>query len=136
MNLGMRGLERTDESWLVPTDEEIGESIQKAIENLGSNLGDMINDAMGNGWVNYPRRSGWVNYGRSYGGGYSGGGYSSSPYVADYGGQAQRMNAPRRVRSAYSDDLYSTNTSNPIIRRATIRRERFSSQRGRLNQWQ
>ena len=139
MNLGMRGLERTDESWLVPTDEEIGESIQKAIENLGSNLGDMINDAMGSGWVNYPRRSGWVNYGRSYGGyrrSSGGGGYGSSPYVADYGGQAQRMNAPRRVRSANSDDLYSTNTSNPIIRRATIRRERFSSQRGRLNQWQ
>ena len=46
------------------------------------------------------------------------------------------MNTPRGIDVPYSDDLYSINTSNPIIRRATIRRERFSSERGRLNQWQ
>lgn len=135
-NLGLRGLVKMDESWLTPTPEEIGESIEKALREIGDKLDDM-NDALANSYG----RSGYSPWGyRSWGRGSryrsSGGGYSSSPYVADYGGQAQRMNTPRRVRSAYSDDLYSIDTSNPIIRRATIRRERFSSQRGRLNQWQ
>ena len=132
LNTGMRALERTDESWLVPTDEEIGQAIEDAIAAVGEQLGAYADDENGRGWVNYPRRSGWASYGRRGGGG---GGYGSS-YSPSWGGSWQRMNTPRGIDVPYSDDLYSINTSNPIIRRATIRRERFSSERGRLNQWQ
>lgn len=136
INTGMRGLVRVDETWATPTAEEIGKSIEDALEEISDKLDD-INDALGRdgynygGWRNFGRRG----YGRRGGGGY-GRSYGGSSYVADYGGGPQRMNDLSRINSPYADDLYSINTSNPIIRRATIRRERFSSQRGRLNQWQ
>lgn len=139
LNTGMRALERKEDAWFVPTEEEIGQRIEKAVENLGDRMDDLLGGGgNGSGWVNYPRR-GWTNYGRRSGGGYGGGssGYwRGGTWFDNFGGQAQRMNTPRRVRSANADDLYSINTSNPIIRRASIRRERFSSTRGRLNQWQ
>lgn len=135
VNLGMRGLTKVDETWYTPTAEEIGASIDDALARIGEQL-ESITDALGQEPYGYG--SGWRNYGRR--GGYSrrggGGGYGGSSYVADWGGDDQRLNTPRRIDTPYSDDLYSINTSSPIIRRATIRRERFSSQRGRLNQWQ
>ena len=88
--------------------------------------------------MNYPRRSGWSRRSRGgggYGGGY-GGSYYGSTYVPNYGGNPPRFDTQRRVRAPHSDDLYNINTSSPIIRRANIRRERFASERGRLNQWQ
>jgi hypothetical protein len=135
MNLGMRGLVKVDESWIVPTDEEIGKSITDSLQKISDKLDDII-DANGDDGFSYG--SGWRNYGRGSGWGSSRGygGYGGSSYVQSWGGDDQRMNTPRRIRAPYSDDLYSINTSSPIIRRATIRRERFSSQRGRLNQWQ
>jgi hypothetical protein len=65
-------------------------------------------------------------------GGYSGGGYSSgygSPYF-------QRMLPLPGGTSPRLNSLPMINTSNPIIRRANIRRERITSERGRLKQWQ
>lgn len=131
LNTGMRSLERIDDTWAIPTDEEIGERIQESLEKLGDRLTEGLKDRNGNGWVNYPRRRG--SYGRgSYG---SGGGYYSGGTV--YGsGYVQRMNTPRRIDRPYARALYSINTSRPILRRATLRRQRFASQRGRLNQWQ
>jgi hypothetical protein len=130
LNTGMRALERIDDTWAIPTDEEIGERIQESLEKLGDNLTEALKGD-GNGWVNYPRRSG--SYGRgsygSGGGSYGGGTVYGSGYV-------QRMNTPRRIDRPYARALYSINTSRPILRRATLRRQRFASQRGRLNQWQ
>ena len=72
-----------------------------------------------------------------YGGGYGGyGGGSGYTSRADYGGQVQRLNTPDSIGTPYALDPRVVNPGNPIIRRATIRRERFSSERGRLNQWQ
>ena len=144
LNTGMRALERIDDSWMVPTDAEIGESIAKSLDALAENVEKLLDDSGygrgygggRRGWVNYPRRSGWSrSRGGGYGGGY-GGSYYGSTYVPNYGGNPPRFSAQRRVRSPQTDDLYTVNTSNPIIRRASIRRERFASERGRLNQWQ
>ena len=143
LNTGMRALERIDDSWMIPTEQEIGDSITKSLEDLAKNLEDILdksgygsyNGGGRRGWVNYPRRTGWSR--RSYGGGGGyGGGYYGSTYVPNYGGNPPRFDTQRRVRAPHSDDLYNINTSNPIIRRANIRRERFASERGRLNQWQ
>ena len=143
LNTGMRALERIDDSWMVPTEQEIGDSITKSLEDLSKNIEDILdksgygsyNGGGRRGWVNYPRRTGWSRRSGGYGGGY-GGAYYGSTYVPNYGGNPPRFDTQRRVRAPHSDDLYNINTSNPIIRRANIRRERFASERGRLNQWQ
>lgn len=125
-NLGLRGLVKQDESWVPKSPEEIGEGIEKAIREIGEELSEKI-DTLGR-----------VPRGGRYSG-FSGSGYSSyrgSGPITRYGGMPLRFNAQRRVRSPYADDLYNINTSSSIIRRATIKRERFASQRGRLNQWQ
>lgn len=145
INLGWRGLTRVDETWETPTPQEIGESVTDALAEISEQLDDIVDPEGNNGWRNYG--SGWRNFGRSgwrrsggyggRGGGYSSrGGYGGSSYVESWGGSEQYLRTPQRISTPYSDDLYSINTSNPIIRRATIRRERFASQRGRLNQWQ
>lgn len=117
LNTGLRGLERIDESWYIPTDEEIGESIEKAITKAMSNS-YKPNGGGGGG-------NGWRNFGRRGGGGYSRG----SSFFS-------RLNAPENSQVPYDNSIPFINTSNPIIRRASIRRERFDSDRGRLNQWQ
>lgn len=122
LNTGMRALERVDESWYVPTPEEVGESIEKALTKAMSDAYSSNNAGGGNGWTNYGKGGG--GYSRR-----SGGGYSSS-------GSFTRLNAPQDSNVPYDNSIPFINTSNPIIRRATIRRERFDSDRGRLNQWQ
>jgi len=64
-------------------------------------------------------------------GSYGGGGYSSS-----YGPNFQRMDRLPYGDTARINTPPMINTSNPIIRRADVRRERISSERGRLKQWQ
>lgn len=125
MNLGQRGLVKVDDSWIPPTDEEIGESITEALDEIAEAIEDMsdrLDGSFGNGWRNFGR------------GGYGGGG--GGGYRANYGGQAVRLNTPRGFNEPYALDPRVVNPGNPIIRRATVRRERFSSDRGRLNQWQ
>ena len=70
--------------------------------------------------------NGWVNFGRRRGGGGGGGG----------GGGSTRMYAPPGQQAPYANDEQMINTSNPIIRRASIRRERVEGQKGRLKPWQ
>ena len=77
----------------------------------------------GSGWRNFG--SGWRNFKRRSGGGGGGG-----------GGSAARLQAPQDQQVPYANEIQNVNISNPIIRRASIRRERADSQRGRLNQWQ
>ena len=77
----------------------------------------------GSGWRNFGR-SGWRNFGRRSGGG--GGG----------GGSSIRINTPERQQVPYANDIDNINMTTPILRRASIRRERIDSQKGRLKPWQ
>jgi hypothetical protein len=84
--------------------------------------------ADGKKYTRYPfRRFGRRGFGGGGGGGFGGGG--GSPFF-------QKMMPIPQGTSARIDDLQAINTSNPIIRRADVRRERITSERGRLKQWQ
>lgn len=130
VNTGMRGLERIDESWNVPTAEEIGKSIEKALTQAMAGQ----YQASGNGWQDFGNGSGWKNFGNSRRKGSGWVDYGSGSGWSNY--SWYRVQAPQYAVVPYANDIPYVNISNPIIRRATIRRERFSSQRGRLNQWQ
>ena len=116
LNTGIRGLEKVDESWHIPTDEEIAETITKGIE-----------DALKKTFTGKTDSNGYGGYGRGGGGGGGGGGSYASWY---------RLSSPERNNPIYGSNDPFIRTDNPNIRRATIRRERYTSQRGRLNQWQ
>jgi hypothetical protein len=79
-------------------------------------------------------------YRRGYGG-YSRGGYSRGGYSgSSYNGPALFTDKIlRSIRGGYGpqmDGQYTPKADNPIVRRASVRRERYSSERGRLKQWQ
>jgi hypothetical protein len=65
-------------------------------------------------------------------GGGGGGGYGGSSYGPNF----QRMDRLPYGTSPRQNGVGMINTSNPIIRRSDVRRERISSERGRLKQWQ
>lgn len=126
MNTGLRALELKPDAH-IPTDEEIAKRITDAIEKAAMNSYTpyaSTKSGGGGGYGGYHRRG----YGRrSYGGGYGGGGG-----YADF----QKMYALPTSKAPYGDSIPFINTSNPIIRRASVRRERVWSERGRLKQWQ
>ena len=98
-------------------------------DELGEKLDGNGNAKRGSGWRNFGRRSGWRNFGRrSYGKRRGGGGGSS--------GQFTRLQAPQDNQVPYTNSAQNVNADNPIIRRATIRRERSDSDKGRLKPWQ
>jgi hypothetical protein len=125
LNTGLRALEPLDDTRNIPTDVEIGKSIEKAIEDAAK--ADYTTPS-------YDKKDG--SSGGSYGsgyhsyGGYGGGGSSGG------GAYFQRLYALPDNVSPYGNSMPFVNTSNPIIRRANVRRERVWSERGRLNQWQ
>ena len=90
-------------------------------DELGEKLDG--NGKKGSGWRNFGRRSGWRNFGKRGGGG---GG----------SGQFTRLQAPQDNQVPYTNSAQNVNADNPIIRRATIRRERSDSDKGRLKPWQ
>ena len=112
INTGMASLEpMLKEPELVPNDKAIEEANAKTYTTSQTPYG---------------RR------GYSYGGrtNYGGGSYSS------FGPRFEKMwNLPSGT-SARADGIPMINTSNPILRRSNVRRERISSERGRLKQWQ
>ena len=107
INTGLRSLEKIDDSFAVPTEEPAA-----AQQQFG------------------PNQSGYTPFsfgrGRGRGGGGGGGG----------GGGSTRMYAPPGQQAPYANDEQMINTNTPIIRRASIRRERVESQKGRLKPWQ
>lgn len=115
VNTGMRGLIRADQN-PPPTDAEIGKSIEDALKDVMSQAFSQS----GNGTKYYGTSRGGYGY-RSGGGG---------------GGYAYRINSPVRDDSTYGRQTPYIRVDNPLIRRSTIRRERFDSTRGRLTQWQ
>ena len=68
--------------------------------------------------------------GGSYGGGYGG------SYGGSYGPSFMRMYALPNGTGARKNGIPMINVNTPYIRRSNIRRERITSQRGRLKQWQ
>lgn len=81
----------------------------------------------GTGYKKYPRywTRRWPSYGRSSGG------YSSSS-----SGYFIKMNPLPDGTAARVNGVPMINSNNPYIRRARVNRQRISSQRGRLKQWQ
>jgi hypothetical protein len=132
INTGMRGLELIDESRNVPTDVEIGKSIEQAIKDAASSdftPFQPFTNRGGGGFGFTPfrhfGRSGFRRFGRGGGGG----GFSSFPNFS-------KMFALPNVREPFGNDIPFINTTNPLIRRGDVRRERVWSERGRLKQWQ
>ena len=130
LNTGMRALVRKDESVDSTTMDNKLQDLQKGMEKiLNTNFNKLLDELRDNG------SGGYSGYG--YGGrGYSRGGYSRGGYSGGGGYSFTRLNAPPRNITPYANDARSPSVSNPQIRRGYIRRERYSSQRGRLNQWQ
>ena len=137
VNLGLRSLVRMDDSWKAPTDQDIADQLLDGLDDAVSKIRQALFDSNGNGSRYSGYGNGYSGYSR-YSGGYgSSSGYSSKGYAVNFDqGDIIRTSTPRQQSSPRWDDLYNVNTSNPIIRRASIRRERFDSERGRLNQWQ
>ena len=83
------------------------------------------------------RSSNWVDYGSSRGSGYSSRGYTSyGRSSGSSGGSFTKMSPPDNQQVPYANTIDNLNTSNSLIRRASIRRERIDSQKGRLKPWQ
>lgn len=129
-NTGLRALVPFEDSRNVPTDVEIGKAIEKALADLA--VKDRLpfkpfpdkDGGSGSGWKNF---GGWG--GGGWGGFGGGGGGGGSAYFT-------RMNPLPDAQTTYGHSTPFINTSNPIIRRANVRRERVWSERGRLKAWQ
>lgn len=116
INTGGRALERIEETWAIkPSDKGLEKALGKEYQP-GKKTGSSFSP--------YGRR------GYSRGGG-GGGGYSSSGYP-----NFTRMYQLPEIYAPYGNAAPYVNTSNPILRRSQIRRERVWSERGRLKPWQ
>ena len=129
INTGLRALVPFDDSRNIPTDEELAERIEKAIEKAARQQYSPTNPYEKDGKGGGGYGGGWRNFGRRGYGGYGGGGGGGGGYFS------KMYSLPRNV-TPYGNSTPFINTSNPILRRAFVRRERISSNRGRLNQWQ
>ena len=123
INTGLRGLVPLNESELIPTDLEQTEMIIDALKDL--------QDTAFTPYEPYPRSDGsgrWYRRGGGYGG-YGGGGGGG-------GGFFSRMPTLPRGATIFGDPIRNIFWDNSLVRRTTIRRERYQSARGRLKQWQ
>ena len=122
INTGRRGLQATDSSWANPTTEQIleamGDSTKKIIDEIKQSA-FANGDPYGN------------SYGKGFGGGSRGGGGGGGG-----GGYSYKLGNPERNNPIYSSNDPYIRVDDPLLRRATVRRERYSSTRGRLTQWQ
>lgn len=123
LNTGRAALEPVQVAGQVTPNDSILEEIKKKTYTPK----DIVS---GQGFFGGFRRYG--GYSRYGGGGYSrsgGSGFVPNSYIT-------RMNFFSGVGSARVDNMPMINTNTPLIRRADVRRERVSSERGRLKQWQ
>jgi len=84
----------------------------------------------GRGYFRYGGFGGYSRRGYGGGGGYSSSGYKTALFT-------ERI--LRTLRAGYGPQMngvYTPSADRPTLRRADVRRERFSSERGRLKQWQ
>jgi hypothetical protein len=131
MNTGLRALELKPDAY-IPTDKEIADSIIKAIEEAGGeSYAPYASTASrgGSGWQNYGGYGGWGGGGW---GGFGGGGGGGGGGWADF----EKMYALPNSKAPFGDSIPFINTSNPLLRREGVRRERVWSERGKLKQWQ
>ncbi|QGH78670.1 hypothetical protein SEA_WESAK_29 [Microbacterium phage Wesak] len=121
-NLGRRGLEKVGD-WDIPNEEDI----IRAIEESTDRMMEGIKDLQRANYESFYNRGGY-NTGRrgGGGGGGGGGGYSNNPLMPF-------LNA---MKNPYADNIPNLYINNINVRRASVRRERFSSERGRLNNQQ
>ena len=117
INTGMRSLEKVNRTTSNPTDEDIME----ALKEISAEIREGIRGA------SYNRDGG--GYARYFGGGGSGGGFSS-------GGKSVFMPFLNDMKQPYIDSVPSVYGGEPRVFRSNVRRQRFSTERGRLNQWQ
>lgn len=76
---------------------------------------------------------------KNYGGGrgYSRGGCGYSRGGGSGGsGSFTKLQAPERQQAPYANDVDNINVSNPLLCRASIRREKIDSEKGRIKPWQ
>jgi hypothetical protein len=127
INTGQRGLVPFNETELIPTDWEQTQKIIDAIKDHDVNFSDYVPNSRDTGGG---RRYGGRFYRRAgRGGGFSGSGYSPTIYWS-------RQPTLPRGTNVYGNTPKNIFWNNANIRRTTIRRERYQSERGRLKQWQ
>lgn len=121
-NTGMRSLRPVNDSLDTPTDAEIGDAITRAIEDLN-------NRSFGSGF------GGGGGFG-GFGGG--GGSYAQRPvnFYPDVARWTNRNYNPFVIKVPFANDVYSVRTDDVRTDLSLIRRERISSERSRLTQWQ
>jgi len=125
MNLGMRALTRKDQSAEIPDESDIIEEIKASTKRIADEIQDLSSDL----YRNLKDYRGGYRYGSRGGGGGGGGGgrgYANNSLMPFLNG----------MKNPYLDNIPQIYTNNINVRRANLRRERFSSERGRLNQWQ
>jgi hypothetical protein len=122
LNTGRAALEPTQVAGQVTPNDTILEELKKKTYTPKDTISGRTS------FGGYRRYGG---YSRGGGGGYGGGGGGFIPnsYIT-------RMNYFTGMSAAQIDTMSMINTNSPLIRRADVRRERVSSERGRLKQWQ
>jgi len=121
-NTGLRALRATAEVAPKPAEINFDTLAAKAAAEDAAGYGSKSGYSRGYGRRGYSRGGGR--------GGYGGGStYSPNIYFSE-------MNRLQYGISTYGNDISFINTTNPIIRRSTISRQRVWSERGRLKQWQ
>ena len=123
LNTGMRALEKVDSSWHNPTPQELADQIASK-QGSSQPYTQYPWQNWGNGWKNWGRGWGGGGWGGFGGGGGGGGGFGT------------KINPPQDSQTPYANEIREPNVPNPLLRRATIRRERSSSKKGSLKQWQ
>jgi len=128
INTGQRGLVPMNASELIPTDWEQTQEIIDAIKDHDVNVGNSYEPNSNGGGSGTFYRGGY-RYGGGSGGYSSGRSYSPTIYWS------RQATLPRGT-NIYGNTARNLFWDNGLIRRTTIRRERYQSSRERLKQWQ
>jgi hypothetical protein len=121
INTGLAGVQRKPMQELKQPEGLLDDVLKKEFKPSGGS------QFFKSGWRTFPRR-GFRSFGRrGFGGGGGGGGFGPS---------FQRMQPIARGSSARLADVQMINPTNVITRRARVDRDRITSARGRLKQWQ